>query len=186
MSDKQLKIMEAAAQLVPGASFEYPGYIVVVEGDRVYSFGTATGDYGYDVTDSSGDVTGGDETISASVSAGRLASFIARVVHGTKKAGPNSRAALAAWASRAFPGAPKLKANATLDQLLDWNQRNDPNGEWSNIREHLERTRGGKTWKQHDDELYPDLPHTYDEDEVEVPSIDVLWDMIETARDENA
>jgi hypothetical protein len=34
----------------PGASWEYPGFVLITKGDIEYSFGTANGCYGYDTT----------------------------------------------------------------------------------------------------------------------------------------
>jgi hypothetical protein len=174
VSAKQLKVMEAAARQVAGATFEHPGFVAVARHDQIYAFGTANGPYSYDVTGVDGAVHSGSATLDPDAGVAELVAFIERVV---------DRSALAAWASRSGRGAPRLKPDATRDQLIAWHQWNDPNGEWSNMREQLDRESGGKTWKQADDEMYPDLQHAYDE--IEIPSVDELWDMLEQTRAEN-
>jgi hypothetical protein len=83
------------------------------------------------------------------------------------------REQIAAWASTAAPRAPRLTPRATQRQLLGWLAWNDPNGEWSNHLEQLDRAAGIKTDLEIDDE---ENGYFRDEEEFEIPTVDELWD----------
>jgi hypothetical protein len=94
------------------------------------------------------------------------------------------RERIAAWASTAAPRAPRLTPRATKRQLLGWLAWNDPNGEWGNHLEALDRIAESKTdavkgypaaFADEIDEEADDFADDY-EQEFEIPTVDELWD----------